>query len=88
MIPTKEKQKIIEKYKLHEHDTGSAEVQIAVLTEEINRLLKHLEKNQKDKLSRRGLLGMVSKRRTLLNYLKYEDEKRYNTAVKKLKLKQ
>ncbi|OGZ32033.1 MAG: 30S ribosomal protein S15 [Candidatus Niyogibacteria bacterium RIFCSPLOWO2_12_FULL_41_13] len=88
MIPTKEKQKIIEKYKLHERDTGSAEVQIAVLTEEISRLLKHLEKNKKDKLSRRGLLGMVSKRRTLLNYLKYEDEKRYNTAVKKLKLQQ
>lgn len=88
MIPTREKQKIIEKYKLHERDTGSTEVQIAVLTEEINRLLKHLEKNPKDKLSKRGLLGMVSKRRSLLNYLKYEDEKRYNTAIKKLKLKQ
>ena len=87
MISPKEKQKIIEKYKLHERDTGSSEVQIAVLTEEIKRLIKHLEKNQKDKLSRRGLLGMVSQRRTLLNYLRYENEKRYNTIVKKLKLK-
>lgn len=87
MISPKEKQKIIEKYKLHERDTGSSEVQIAVLTEEIKRLIKHLEKSPKDKLSRRGLLGMVSQRRALLNYLRYENEKRYNVIVKKLKLK-
>lgn len=88
MIPAQEKQKIIEKYKLHERDTGSTEVQIAVFTEEIHRLIKHLEKYPKDKLSRRGLLGMVNKRRSLLNYLRFEDEKRYNTITKKLKLKQ
>lgn len=87
MLSTKEKQKIIDKYKLHEFDTGSSEVQIAILTEEIKRLINHLKKNPKDKLSRRGLLGMVSRRRSLLGYLKFTNEKRYNSIVKKLNLK-
>ena len=87
MLKTKEKRKIIEKIKTHETDTGSAEVQIAILTEEIEKLAKHLKKHVKDNHSRRGLLGMVSKRKRLLNYLEETDEKRYNSLVKKLELK-
>lgn len=87
MLKTKEKQKIIEKIKTHETDTGSAEVQIGILTEEIERLAKHLKKHLKDNHSRRGLLGMVSKRKQLLNYLEKTNEKRYNSLVKKLELK-
>ncbi len=87
MLKTKEKQKIIEKIKTHETDTGSAEVQVAILSEEIEKLAKHLKKHTKDNHSRRGLLGMVSKRKRLLNYLEETDEKRYNSLVKKLELK-
>lgn len=87
MLKTKEKQKIIEKNKTHETDTGSAEVQIAILSEEIEKLAKHLKKHPKDNHSRRGLLGMVSKRKRLLNYLEETNEKRYNSLVKKLELK-
>ncbi len=87
MLKTKEKQKIIEKIKTHETDTGSAEVQIGILTEEIKKLMKHLKKHLKDNHSRRGLLGMVSKRKRLLNYLEETNEKRYNTLIKKLELK-
>ncbi|MDO8743251.1 MAG: 30S ribosomal protein S15 [Candidatus Azambacteria bacterium] len=87
MLKTKEKQKIIEKIKTHETDTGSAEVQIGILTEEIKKLMKHLKKHLKDNHSRRGLLGMVSKRKQMLNYLKETNEKRYNSIVKKLELK-
>lgn len=87
MIKIKEKQKIIEKIKTHETDTGSAEVQIGILSEEIDRLARHLKKHPKDNHSRRGLLGMVSKRKRLLNYLESTDEKRYNSIVKKLELK-
>ncbi|OGD24681.1 30S ribosomal protein S15 [Candidatus Azambacteria bacterium RIFCSPHIGHO2_01_FULL_40_24] len=87
MLKTKEKQKIIEKIKTHETDTGSAEVQIGILTEEIKKLMKHLKKHLKDNHSRRGLLGMVSKRKQLLNYLEETNEKRYNSIVKKLELK-
>ena len=87
MLKTKEKQKIIEKIKIHETDTGSAEVQIGILTEEIKKLMKHLKKHLKDNHSRRGLLGMVSKRKQLLNYLEETNEKRYNSIVKKLELK-
>ena len=87
MLKTKEKQKIIEKIKTHETDTGSAEVQIGILTEEIKKLMKHLKKHLKDNHSRRGLLGMVSKRKQLLNYLEKTNEKRYNSIVKKLELK-
>ncbi|MFH1354505.1 MAG: 30S ribosomal protein S15 [bacterium] len=81
------KGKIIKKYMLHKHDTGSPEVQVAVFTEKIEELIKHLRKNKKDQHSRRGLLGMVSKRKHLLNYLKRSDEKRYQSLTKKLGLK-
>jgi small subunit ribosomal protein S15 len=78
---------IIKKFKIHDKDTGSPEVQVALFTEKIDELSKHLQKNKKDKHSRRGLLGMVSKRRRLLTYLKRQDEKRYRSIVKKLGLK-
>lgn len=79
---------IIKKYKIHAKDTGSPEVQVAVFTEKIDELTHHLKKNRKDNHSRRGLLGMVSKRRRLLSYLKRQDEKRYKSITKKLGLKQ
>jgi small subunit ribosomal protein S15 len=87
MLAPEEKEKIINKYKLHDKDTGSSEVQIALLSEEIKRLILHLKKNPKDFHSKRGLLKMVAKRRKLLKYLKEEDEKRYNKIVKEMGLK-
>lgn len=87
MLKTNKKSKIIAEYKQHENDTGSAEVQIALFTEEIKQLTQHLKKHIKDNHSRRGLLKMVSKRRRLLDYLKNQDEKKYNKVVKKLGLK-
>lgn len=87
MLTPEEKLEIIKKYKLHKNDTGSSEVQIALLTEEIKGLIEHLKTHQKDLHSKRGLLQMIAERKKLLNYLKGEDEKRYNNIVKKLKLK-
>lgn len=87
MLEQKEKEKIIKKYGLHQKDTGSPEIQIALLTEEIRRLLLHLKSHAKDLHSKRGLLKMVSRRRTLLKYLKGEDEKRYKSIIKKIGLK-
>ena len=87
MLETKEKQKIIEQTKLHPSDTGSPEVQISLLSEEIRKLLLHLKKHAKDFHSKRGLLKMVAKRRTLLAFLKRENEKRYNGLMKKIGLK-
>jgi len=87
MLTSEEKQKIIKEYKLHELDSGSSEVQIALLTEEIRRLVLHLKKHPKDFHSKRGLLKMTAKRRRLLNYLKNEDSKRYNTLIGKIGLK-
>jgi len=87
MLKTKKKQKIIGEYKIHQTDTGSVEVQVAILSEEIEHLTKHLKKHPKDNHSRRGLLGMVSKRKRLLSYLAKEDEKRYNSLIKKIGLK-
>lgn len=81
-----EKKKIIEKFAKGEGDTGSPEVQIALLTEQIKRLSRHLQENKKDVHSRRGLLSMVAKRRRLLYYLQRKDEKRYRNLVKELKL--
>jgi small subunit ribosomal protein S15 len=81
------KQNIIKKFKVNAKDTGSPEVQVAIFTEKIEELSSHLKKNRKDFHSRRGLLGMVSKRRRLLTYLKRQDEKRYQTITKKLGLK-
>lgn len=86
MLTPQEKEKLIKKYKLHEVDTGSPEVQIALLSEEIDRLTLHLKKHSKDFHSKRGLLKMINKRRRLLRYLQKKDEKRYNSIVKKLKL--
>ena len=87
MLTPEEKEKVIKKYKLHETDTGSPEVQITLLTEEIKKLLLHLKKHSKDFHSKRGLLKMVSKRRRLLGYLKKEDVRRYNSLIKKIGLK-
>ncbi|TSC64643.1 MAG: small subunit ribosomal protein S15 [Parcubacteria group bacterium Gr01-1014_106] len=81
-----DKKKIIAKYRLHESDTGSPEVQIAIFTERISELTKHLKSHKKDFHSRRGLLGMVSKRRRLLSYLEREDPDRYTEIAKRLKL--
>ncbi|MDP3995661.1 MAG: 30S ribosomal protein S15 [bacterium] len=87
MLSQEEKVKIIEKYKLHGLDTGSPEVQVSLLSEEIKQLLLHLKKHSKDFHSKRGLLKMVSKRRDLLSYLKKESVKRYNGLIKKIDLK-
>lgn len=87
MLTPEEKTKIIEKYKLHNKDTGSPEVQIALLSEEIKRLVLHLKTHPKDFHSKRGLLKMVAKRRRLLNYLKKESTRRYNKIIKVLGLK-
>jgi len=87
MLKTPKKKKIIGEYQTHEKDTGSAEVQVAVLTEQIKQLTNHLKKHAKDNHSRYGLLKMVAKRKGLLDYLKREDEKRYQNLIKKLDLK-
>ena len=87
MLTTKDKEKLIEKYKIHATDSGSPEVQIALITEEIKRLLSHLRKHPKDFHSKRGLLKTVAKRRTLLSYLKRESQKRYNALIKNIGLK-
>ena len=84
---TQQKQEIIKKYKLHDHDTGSPEVQIAVLTERINHLLGHLKDNIKDHHSRRGLLMMVGRRKRLLNYLERKSFDRYDSLALLLGLK-
>jgi len=81
------KTKMIENFRLHAKDTGSADVQIALLTERINHLTGHLQTNKKDHSSRRGLLLMVSQRRRLLEYLQTVDLTRYRTVAKKLKLR-
>ena len=81
------KQKNIKDFRLHERDTGSADVQIALLTQRINHLTEHLQQNKKDFSSRRGLLMMVGKRRRLLDYLHRTDANRYQAITKKLKLR-
>jgi small subunit ribosomal protein S15 len=81
------KAKTIEQFKLHEKDTGSADVQIALLTARINHLTGHLQDNKKDHHSRRGLLMMVGQRRRLLDYLHDTDLVRYQAVTKKLKLR-
>ena len=81
------KSKMISDFKLHERDTGSADVQIALLTQRINHLTEHLQRNVKDYSSRRGLIKMVGQRRSLLDYLHRKDVSRYQTLTKKLKLR-
>lgn len=87
MLTPKEKNALIKKYQIHKDDTGSPEVQIAILTKEIEQVSEHLKVHRKDNHSRRGLLKMVGNRRRLLRYLKNEDEKRWEKIVDKLKLK-
>ena len=82
-----EKSKTITEFRIHERDTGSADVQIALLTERINHLTEHLQKNHKDHSSRRGLLMMVGQRRRLLDYLHQNDNVRYHAVTKRLKLR-
>jgi small subunit ribosomal protein S15 len=82
-----EKKKVIDKYKIHENDTGSSEVQIAILTKKINKLNEHLKINKKDHHSRRGLVIMVGKRKRLLGYLKNNDIGRYKKIIKELGLR-
>ena len=81
------KTNIIETFKTHPKDTGSAEVQIALLTERINSLSDHFKQHKKDFHSRRGLLTMVGRRRRLLTYLKKKDVKKYQHTIEKLKLR-
>ncbi|AAM24610.1 MAG: 30S ribosomal protein S15 [Caldanaerobacter subterraneus] len=87
MLDKEKKAEIINKFKLHETDTGSPEVQIALLTERINRLTEHLQVHKKDHHSRRGLLKMVGQRRALLNYLMKKDINRYRAIIEKLDLR-
>jgi small subunit ribosomal protein S15 len=86
LTPT-QKEQIIKQYQIHENDTGSPEVQIAILTERINYLNEHLKNNKKDHHSRRGLLKMVGQRRSLLEYLKNNEFERYRNIVNRLGLR-
>ncbi|NPB06179.1 MAG: 30S ribosomal protein S15 [Aquificae bacterium] len=87
VLPKDLKENIMKEYQRHEKDTGSPEVQIALLTERINRLTEHLKVHKKDVHSRRGLIGLVNKRRKLLEYLKRKDYAKYLEVVQKLNLK-
>ncbi|HCC59639.1 MAG: 30S ribosomal protein S15 [Candidatus Staskawiczbacteria bacterium RIFOXYC1_FULL_37_43] len=86
-LKTKEKTKIIKEASIHEKDTGSSEVQIALLSKEIDKLALHLRKHPKDLHSKKGLIKMVITRKKLLAYLKKNSEKRYSAIVKKIGLK-
>ncbi len=88
MLTKRKKQNVIKKYQIKDGDTGSSQVQIAILTAEINELVGHLKKHHKDHSSRRGLLRKVGERRRLLRYLKKENNASYEDLVKSLKLKQ
>lgn len=87
MISKEKKQEIIDKFATHEGDTGSAQVQVAILTYRINELNEHLKIHKKDHHSRRGLMKMVGKRRSLLNYLKNNDLDEYKSLIKRLELR-
>jgi len=86
-LDTERKKAIIDQYKLHEQDTGSPEVQVAILTERINYLTEHLKEHKRDHHSRRGLLKMVGQRRRLLNYLRDTDIERYRAILGRLGLR-
>ncbi len=86
-LTAEEKAKIIEEFKMHENDTGSPEVQIAILTHRINTLTAHLKTHKKDHHSRRGLFQMIGKRRGLLDYLKKKDIERYRDLIQKLSIR-
>lgn len=87
MLDKKAKQRVINRFKVHDTDTGSPQVQIAILTEEITQLTDHLKMHKQDHSSRRGLLRKVGERRRLLKYLQREDEKAFMDLAAKLKLK-
>ena len=87
MMKKEVKENIIKNYQHHEKDTGSTEVQVAILTEQINNLTEHLNKNKKDSHSKHGLLKMVGKRRSLLNYLKENDIEKYRKLIDELNLR-
>jgi len=87
VLATDQKKELIAKYKIHDSDTGSPEVQIAILTERINYLTQHLQTHKKDHHSRRGLLKMVGQRRAMLNYLKQNNFDRYRVIIDKLGLR-
>jgi small subunit ribosomal protein S15 len=84
MLVTEKKQEIINNFKLHDSDTGSPEVQIAILTERITYLTEHFKVHKKDHHSRRGLLKLVGQRRRLLDYVKKKDDARYRTIIERL----
>ena len=86
-MTTERKAEIIEQYRVHENDTGSAEVQIAILTEQINNLNEHLRTHKKDHHSRRGLYTMIGTRRRLLKYLRENEVQRYRDIIAKLGLR-
>ena len=86
MLATKKKQAVIKKNQIHDKDTGSPEVQVAVLSTQIDELAKHLKKHKKDNHSRRGLIKMVSDRRNHLKYLQRKDKTRYEALMKKMDL--
>ncbi|MGH7325901.1 MAG: 30S ribosomal protein S15 [Candidatus Rokuibacteriota bacterium] len=83
-LPVEKKRTLIEQFRVHEGDTGSPEVQIALLTERINGLTEHFRLHTKDHHSRRGLLMLIGKRRSLLEYLRKKDPERYRTIIEKL----
>lgn len=85
--PTETKETIVSGYKTHDADTGSSQVQVALLTQRINELTEHFKVHKKDNNSRRGLLKLVSRRRKLLDYLKRRDIGEYHTIIEKLKLR-
>ncbi len=87
-ITPEKKAEIIQKWARYEGDTGSPEVQIAILTERIRNLTEHIKRNKKDLHSRRGLIGMVNKRRKLLKYLKRKNPERYQQIIKELKIRE
>jgi len=87
VLTPERKQMLIEQFRVHVSDTGSPEVQIAILTERINYLTEHLREHKKDHHSRRGLLKMVGQRRGLLNYLRESDIERYRSILEKLNLR-
>jgi small subunit ribosomal protein S15 len=87
MLTTRQKTKIIKETGIHDKDTGSPEVQIAILTKKIDELTDHLKKHKKDNHSRRGLLGMVADRQSHLTYLQKSHPRRYSSIIKKLELK-
>lgn len=84
MLASQKKSELITRFRVHEHDTGSPEVQIAILSERIGELTEHFKLHEKDHSSRRGLLMLVSKRRRLLDYLKTSDPQRYRDVIGKL----